>query len=211
MKKKLQSICLVLILCAALSACGKTDVQESVSKADTEAVQESGGQEADTKASAEPETTEAETGEKITETETAEPETAATETAKSETAGQETKAQAFGKYADNFAVDEPAVKEYGEWIKEAVNAKNIEALADLTGFPVYAGFPDESKVINTREEFIALGADRIFTQEFIDSVGNADLSGQQASMAGFVMMTGEGPNVIFGVVDGELRITGYNY
>ncbi len=196
MKKKLLLTCLVFTLCAALSACGKADVQESVSKADTEAVQESGGKETDTKASAEPETTEAKTAEKVTET---------------ETAGQETKAQASGKYDDNFAVDEPAVKEYGERIKEAVNTKNIEALADLTGFPVYVGFPDESKVISTREEFIALGADRIFTQEFIDSVGNADLSGQQASMAGFVMMTGEGPNAIFGVVEGELRITGYNY
>ncbi len=120
-------------------------------------------------------------------------------------------ASVTGGYEDNFAVDESAVVEFGTKIKDAVAAKDLEALADLTSFPVYVGFTDQSETPETREAFTALGADRIFTQELMDSVAGAELAGQQPSMAGFVAASGDGPNIIFGVVDGELAITGFNY
>lgn len=209
MKRKVLSIAAAIMICGALSACTKGGAQERVTVSPTETVQES-SESPEQKTEVSLETESAQETETSQETKAPQETKASQETAAPlETASS--KSQTTGGYEDNFAVEETAVMEYGERIKEAVNAKDIEALADLTGFPVYMGFPEESKVVNTREEFIALGTDRIFTQEFIDSVGNADLSGQQASMAGFVMMTGDGPNVIFGVVNGELFIQGYNY
>ena len=115
-------------------------------------------------------------------------------------------------YEDNFAVDEDAVVDFGEKIQEAVAAKDMEALADLTAFPVYVGLPDTDGIVETREDFLALGAEQVLTNELVSSVEQADLSGQQPSMAGFVVADESGrPNIIFGVVEGRLAITGINY
>ncbi len=115
-------------------------------------------------------------------------------------------------YEDNFAVDEDAVVDFGEKIQEAVAAKDMEALADLTAFPVYVGLPDTDGVVETREDFLALGAEQVLTDELVSSVEQADLSGQEPSMAGFVVADESGrPNIIFGVVEGRLAVTGINY
>ena len=115
-------------------------------------------------------------------------------------------------YEDNFAVDEDAVVAFGEKIQEAVAAKDMEALADLTAFPVYVGLPDTDGVVETREDFLALGAEQVLTDELTASVAEAKLDGQQPSMAGFVVADESGrPSIIFGVVEGRLAITGINY
>ena len=142
------------------------------------------------------------------ETEAAETEAAAgSEAASSST--EET--QASGGYADNFAVDSEAAAAFGTRIKDAVAAQDIEALADLASFPLYVGFTDESVNVTSREEFVALGAERIFTPELVDSVGNADVNGLSPSMAGFALSSNDGPNIIFSVVNGALAIQGINY
>lgn len=114
-------------------------------------------------------------------------------------------------YADNFAVDTEAAAAFADKIKAAMAAKDLEALADLANFPMYAGFADGGTGVNTRDEFIALGADRIFTEEMMTSIANADGSNLTASMAGFSLSESGRPNVIFSVVDGHLAITGMNY
>lgn len=115
-------------------------------------------------------------------------------------------------YEDNFAVENEVVAAYGKRIKEAVAAKNLEALADLTSFPTYVGFVDNGVVVDTREDFLALGADKIFTQEMVDSVAAADESNLSPSMAGFVLSAGnDSPNIIYGIVEGRLAIQGINY
>ena len=114
--------------------------------------------------------------------------------------------QASGGYADNFAVDSEAAAAFGTQIKDAVAAQDIEALADLASFPLYVGFTDESVNVTSREEFVALGAERIFTPELVDSVGNADVNGLSPSMAGFALSSNDGPNIIFSVVNGALAI-----
>lgn len=119
--------------------------------------------------------------------------------------------QASGGYADNFAVDSEAAAAFGTQIKDAVAAQDIEALADLASFPLYVGFTDESVNVTSREEFVALGAERIFTPELVDSVGNADVNGLSPSMAGFALSSNDGPNIIFSVVNGALAIQGINY
>ena len=128
-------------------------------------------------------------------------------------AQEETEGGAEGQlYEDNFAVDEDAVVDFGEKIQEAVAAKDMEALADLTAFPVYVGLPDTDGVVETREDFLALGAERVLTDELTASVAEAKLDGQQPSMAGFVVADESGrPSIIFGVVEGRLAITGINY
>ena len=111
-------------------------------------------------------------------------------------------------YEDNFAVSTAA---FAKKIQDAVAAEDLNALADLVNYPVYVALGDGS-VIETREDLIALGADKIFTPELKDSMANADLSELSPSMAGFTLYsTGDGPNITFNVQNGVLGISGINY
>ncbi|MGI5999585.1 MAG: hypothetical protein ACOX8J_01050 [Candidatus Merdisoma sp.] len=143
------------------------------------------------------------------------PEDESTAEADSQTDAGDSQAENAGEeqtYEDNFAVDSEAVSAFADKIKEAVAAKDMEALADLTAFPVYVGIPDTEGIVETRDDFLALGADQVLTDELLESVASADMSGQEPSMAGFVVAGESGrPNIIFGVVDGRLAITGINY
>lgn len=135
---------------------------------------------------------------------------AETETEQAETEQVEAE-NASGKYEDNFAVSTEAAAEFGSQVKAAVAEKDLEKLADLTAYPVYVGFPEGSMTIESREDMIAQGAEKIFTQELIDSVGAADETALTPSMAGFVLSDGGKTNIIFAVSDGDLAIVGINY
>ena len=143
------------------------------------------------------------------------PEDESTAESDSQTDAGDSQAENAGEeqtYEDNFAVDREAVTAFADKIKEAVAAKDMEALADLTSFPVYVGIPDTDGMVETRDDFLALGADQVLTDELLESVASADMSGQEPSMAGFVVAGESGrPNIIFGVVEGKLAITGINY
>lgn len=147
--------------------------------------------------------------------------------AKTEAAGEETKSEntetaektqaeaqaengSAGGYEDNFAVDSAAAAEFAAQIKEAVAAKDLDALAELTAFPVYVGLPDVGAV-ETKEDFLALGADAVFTDELVTSVANADTENMKPSMAGFSISDGGKANINFGVRDGVLAVSGINY
>lgn len=114
------------------------------------------------------------------------------------------------KYEDNFSVDSKAAKEFAEKIKTITANKDLEALADLTAFPVYVDLPDVN-VIETKEDFLKLGADTIFTEELLKSIELADIENFQPSMAGFSISDGGTANINFAVVDGVLAINGINY
>ena len=114
-------------------------------------------------------------------------------------------------YADNFSVDSEAAAAFGIRVQEAVAAKDLEALADLTAYPLYVGFADGGESVESREEFVALGAERIFTPELLEAVGNADPGSLSPSMAGFVLSADGRPNIVFSVVNGSLAIQGINY
>lgn len=121
-------------------------------------------------------------------------------------------AEASSVYEDNFAVDTASAADFGRKIKEAVADKDIEKLADLTIFPVYVGLTEEGTIVETREDFIALGAEALFTAEMADSIEGADESGLSPSMAGFSLYSEDGaPSITFGVQDGKLGIKGINY
>ena len=114
-------------------------------------------------------------------------------------------------YEDNFAVSTEDAAAFAKKIQDAVAAEDLNALADLVNYPVYVALGDGS-VIETKEDLIALGADKIFTPELKDSMANADLSELSPSMAGFTLYsTGDGPNITFKVQNGVLGISGINY
>lgn len=114
------------------------------------------------------------------------------------------------KYEDNFAVGTGAAKAFAEKIKTAVANGDMEALADLTSFPVYVEIA-EGSVVENREDFLALGAEKVLTAGLVSSVEGADISNLSPSMAGFSISEDGKANIIFGVVDGRLAISGINY
>ena len=125
--------------------------------------------------------------------------------------GSQQEAAAGGSWEDNFAVDTAAAAEFGGKIKEAVAEQDIEKLADLTAFPVYVGVVGDGTVVETREDFIALGADALFTEEMTASIAGADENSLNPSKAGFTLYSGDGaPSITFGVQDGKLGISGIN-
>lgn len=114
-------------------------------------------------------------------------------------------------YKDNFDVDEKAAAEFGRMIKEAVALKNVEMLADLTGFPVYVGLSG-GIVVETRDDFIALDVEELLSDEMVSSMEEADENDLNPSMAGFTLYGSDGaPSITFGVREGRLAISGINY
>lgn len=115
---------------------------------------------------------------------------------------------------DNFSVDSELVSAFAEKIQKAVSEKDTAALADLTAFPTYVGFPEEGIIVNTREEFEVLDTDKLFTEELLTSIANTDITALEPSMAGFTMCGQEdyqAPSITFGLVNGELAVSGINY
>ena len=91
-------------------------------------------------------------------------------------------------------------------------SEDLEGLADVTVYPVYIGFAEDGQVIESKEDLIALGADKIFTPELKTMIAGVDVKNLSASMAGFVMSDDSGkPNITFSMTDGALKIVGINY
>ena len=108
------------------------------------------------------------------------------------------------------SVDSEAAKAFAEKVKDATAQKDLDALAELTAFPVYVGLPGVD-VVETKEDFLKLGADAVFTDNLLESVEKADIDNFQPSMAGFSISDGGTANINFGVADGVLAINGINY
>ena len=94
---------------------------------------------------------------------------------------------------------------FAEQIQAAVSAKDMEALADLCSYPLAVN----GEVVESKEAFIELGEDVIFTEERCAVIAAVDVSTLEETMAGVVMGDAT-PNIIFKSVDGELGITGIN-
>lgn len=94
---------------------------------------------------------------------------------------------------------------FAKEIQAAVSAKDMEALADLCIYPVAVN----SEVVESKEDFMALGEDVIFTEERCAVIAAVDVSTLEETMAG-VIMGDDMPNIIFKSVDGKLGITGIN-
>ena len=212
--KKMKVLAAVIAMGLLAAGCGQSAEQETAPMESIEEVPEQETIEIET------EETEETTAQEENLPEETEEASEAKETQPAQTqqeTGAQTEAQsaeneaAAGGYEDNFAVDSAAAAEFAGKIKTAVAEKNLEKLADLTAFPVYVGFKDGGTPVESRDEFLALGADKIFTQELVDSVAAADENALSPSMAGFVLSDGSKANIIFAVNEGELTIVGINY
>lgn len=100
---------------------------------------------------------------------------------------------------------EGEVTAFAEQIQAAMAAKDMEAMADLCSYPLAVN----GEVVDSREAFIELGADAIFTEERCAVIEAVDVSTLEETMAGVVMGDAT-PNIIFKSVDGKLGITGIN-
>lgn len=129
-----------------------------------------------------------------------------------ETQPEQQQENADMSYEDNFSVKSEDAAQFGKQIQEAVKTEDLKALAGLVSYPVYVGLPGAEGIVETKEDFLALGAQQIFTQDLIESVTSADTADLTPSEAGFILSDESGrPNIIFGVVNGRLAITGINY
>lgn len=100
---------------------------------------------------------------------------------------------------------EGEVAAFAEQIQAAMADQDLEALADLCAYPLAVN----GEVVESREAFIELGADVIFTEERCAVVAAVDVSTLEETNAG-VIMGDATPNIIFKSVDGTLGITGMN-
>ena len=203
--KKMRLVLAGILTAFCLTACGGQATSEEIIEMPEAAEQE------ETEA-AEQEETEATAQD---ETETAAPEEETAETpAEQESDAEDSAPAEEGQTSgglDNFDVDQEEVEAFAEKIKEAVAAQDLEALADLTSFPVYVGV-SENGVVETREDFLALGADTVITPELQEAVEGTDVTALSASMAGFTMMTeGVSGSITFSMTADGLAITGINY
>lgn len=113
---------------------------------------------------------------------------------------------------DNFSIDIAEAVRFAESIQAAVADQDIEALSELAAYPIYIGFPDGGVSVETAEDFMDLEAESLFTPDLLESIAQADKDALSPSMAGFVLTQESGaPNIVFGVVSGDLKIQGINY
>ncbi len=184
MKRKLLAVLLTVVLTLGLMACGDQNTTEVYpTESEKSEVLETDISNENTKEIVEDDSLETESAEETDEVE----------------------------YEDNFAVDSEAAANFARKIKEVVANQDIEGLANLIAYPVYVGFEDEGISVNSKEEMLALDAEKIFTSEMMASIENADETTLSPSKAGFALYAENGPNIIFGVVDGKLAIRGINY
>lgn len=186
MKKTIKMLA-ILAMSVSLVACGNKEEAEEMSIESTESISSEV------------------IGTELTSSEIASTEVTSIEAASTETTEEST------TFEDNFAVDSKTAADFGLKIKEAVAAKDIEKLAQLVSYPTYVGF-DEGLVVETKEDFIAIDKEKLFTAEMVKSIAGADEKTLTASKAGFTLQTeGSSPSITYSVVDGKLGIVGINY
>ena len=97
-------------------------------------------------------------------------------------------------------------------LQSIIANKNMNDLAELLVYPSYIGI-DDGIVVNNRTEFMALDADKVFTDALIEAVKTADVSSNELTKAGFIVGDPSGkPAVTFGLdKEGSIGITGINY
>lgn len=133
------------------------------------------------------------------------------ETVQEETTVQE---EAEGSGEDEISEEELAglYHAFGESLQAVIGKRSMEDMAELLGYPCYVGI-DDGVVVENEEQFLALDADKVFTDELVNAVENADLDAIEVSAAGFVVGDSSGkPNVTIGLdSNGTIGVTGINY
>lgn len=122
--------------------------------------------------------------------------------------------EAEGSGEDEISEEELAdlYHSFGESLQAVIGKRSMEDMAELLGYPCYVGI-DDGVVVENEEQFLALDADKVFTDELVNAVENADLDAIEVSAAGFVVGDPSGkPNVTIGLdSNGTVGVTGINY
>ena len=133
------------------------------------------------------------------------------------TAGEKETAQTTdADYAEDETLSEKEITElyrgFARSLQSIIANKNMNDLAELLVYPSYIGI-DDGIVVNNRTEFMALDADKVFTDALIEAVKTADVSSTELTKAGFIVGDPSGkPAVTFGLdKEGSIGITGINY
>lgn len=189
MKKSLRVLMMAAMVAGtSLTACSSKPAETTAAETTAEAAEST-----ETNA-AEAETEETETKEAIEAEEKESEENAAEEETFSETALTE-------RYRD-----------FAESLQHIIGEKDMEDLAELMVYPSYIGI-DDGVVVESEEDFLALDADKVFTDALIAAVEAADVDAIEPVEAGFVVGDESGtPNVTFGLdEEGTMGIVGINY
>lgn len=138
----------------------------------------------------------------------------------SETTTAETTAAESTQENDTSAEDETLSEKeitelyrgFARSLQSIIANKNMNDLAELLVYPSYIGI-DDGIVVNNRTEFMALDADKVFTDALIEAVKTADVSSTELTKAGFIVGDPSGkPAVTFGLdKEGSIGITAINY
>ncbi len=129
---------------------------------------------------------------------------------------QETAAGTETENDENETLSEEEITElyrgFARSLQNSISSKNMNDLAELLVYPSYIGI-DDGIVVNNRAEFLALDADKVFTDALIEAVKSADVASTELTEAGFIVGDPSGkPAVTFGLdKEGSIGITGINY
>ena len=133
------------------------------------------------------------------------------------TAGEKETAQTTdADHAEDETLSEKEITElyrgFARSLQSIIANKNMNDLAELLVYPSYIGI-DDGIVVNNRTEFMALDADKVFTDALIEAVKTADVSSTELTKAGFIVGDPSGkPAVTFGLDKEEsIGITAINY
>lgn len=141
-------------------------------------------------------------------------ETTVEETTAEETTEAEESSEAEESAEDELSEDELAAmyQAFAESLQKVIGQKDLKQLAELVVYPCYVGI-DDGVVVENEDEFLALDAEKVFTDELIAAVEGADLENTEVTEAGYVVGDPSGkPNVTFGLdAEGTMGITGINY
>ena len=134
----------------------------------------------------------------------------------SDASEKETAQTTDADYAEDETLSEKEITElyrgFARSLQSIIANKNMNDLAELLVYPSYIGI-DDGIVVNNRTEFMALDADKVFTDALIEAVKTADVSSTELTKAGFIVGDPSGkPAVTFGLdKEGSIGITGINY
>lgn len=185
MMKKMLMTGLVIASMATVAACSNKGSEQTTTTAT--AVESSVDDAAQTSA-AESETAESEKGDAGITQETSK--TAAGETAKDP-----------GKEAAEV------IRSFAEEVQITVGEKDLDALADLSEFPLTVKLADGTeKQVQDKEEFLALGEEAIFSEELMEAI--AAVVPEEVKEGKNGMQMGEIPGIVFDDVEGAPAIVG---
>ncbi len=147
--------------------------------------------------------------------------TAADTTVSEVTVAETTDEESSSTTADTTSAEDETLTEkenteyyrrYARFLQAIIGTKNMEDLSELFVYPSYIGI-DDGITVNNKDEFMALDADKVFTDELIEAVNSADVDSIDLSEAGFVMAGPSGkPSVTFGLdKEGSIGITRIDY